>query len=153
MCASTDSRAIQDFLKKLVFRFFLQVDGTAKCTSESAGGTSRSSSTWSSPMIWTCWERGWCSQPPLRRRGSRILKLNEASLWQGRDQTIPLCTTISRGVKKATTLSEQWVKDRDISLPEVKYLPSLVDQKDAMYWVYQNRKGHIRATGSTSEIF
>lgn len=55
------------------------------------------------------------------------------------------------GIKKATALLEQWVKDAGILLPHVDRLPFQVDQRDAKYCPFHRRKGTIWSNGWFSE--
>lgn len=46
------------------------------------------------------------------------------------------------GTKKGTAFVDQWIKDGIIHLPEVEFLPSVADKKDARYSLCPRREGH-----------
>lgn len=50
---------------------------------------------------------------------------------------------LSCGMKNATTLLQQWIKDAIIHLSYIEQLPSQAYQKDAKYYPYHIKKGTL----------
>lgn len=66
------------------------------------------------------------------------------SQYRQNKKAFPVLSPFPCGIKKATALLEQWVKDSVIFLSHVDRLPSQEDQRDAKFCLYHLRKGHSR---------